>query len=82
MVEQILERRTKQVDDEDVVKAFLAKIVYIWDTSWRKVSKSVGVKCRRGTDDSQPISYMFDIRPAIAARHSFEVPVRDQQISF
>ena len=33
VVEQVFERRSKKIDDEDVVKAFLAKVVDIWYAS-------------------------------------------------
>lgn len=30
MVEKVFERRAEEVDDEDVVKAFLAEVIDIW----------------------------------------------------
>ncbi len=34
MIEEILERGSKQVDDKNVVQAFLAEVVYIRDASF------------------------------------------------
>jgi hypothetical protein len=32
MIEEIFKRRTKQINNEDVVQAFLAEVVDIWNT--------------------------------------------------
>ena len=34
VIKQIFERGSEEVDDEDVVQAFLAKVIDIRDTSW------------------------------------------------
>lgn len=38
MIKQIFERRTEEVDHQDVVEAFLAKVIDIRDTSCEGVS--------------------------------------------
>lgn len=34
MIEEVLQARTQEIDDEDVVKAFLAEVVDLWDPSY------------------------------------------------
>ena len=44
MVEQVFQTGPKQVDDEDVVEAFLPEIVHIWNASWERLVTNFGLR--------------------------------------
>lgn len=48
MIKQVFQTQTKQVNDKDVVKSFLPKVVDIWNSHWSKLvfasSKSRDIK--------------------------------------
>lgn len=75
MVEKIFERGAEKVDNKNVVKAFLAEIIYIRDTSYLIISNSRFGDCLDYTDGSQRGFYMFDIRLAIEEHRFSEVPI-------
>jgi hypothetical protein len=77
VIEEVLQRGTQQIDDKDVVKAFLAEVVDIRYPGCRRalvnsVSRILGSRCeaygsRRG-------SCKYDIHLLIGVHRSFEVP--------
>lgn len=44
-VEEVLETGPQEINDEDVVQAFLSKVVYLWDAGW-----GWKVRLKNGTD--------------------------------
>ena len=49
VVEEVFQRRPEQVDDEDIVEAFLAEVIYIRDASCMHMSVSMAA-CEEGRD--------------------------------
>jgi len=74
MIEKILERWTKQINDQDVVKAFLTEIIDIWNSScyaladyfWHGKTK---------TDGIQRESCTFCTRLLIEVHRFYGVPI-------
>lgn len=74
VIEQVLEGGSKEVNDENVVQALLAKIVDIWDASWyASVQSSHASSCY--TDGSQRGFCTSGTRPVIVVHRSSSVPV-------
>ena len=71
MIEEIFERRAEEIDDQDIVEAFLAKVIHIRYAGYLILVFNPSRVIVRYTDGSQQESYMFDTRLAIAGHHSF-----------
>lgn len=56
VVEEVLERGAEEVDDEDVVKTLLAKVVDIGDTGWRRI-RGIAGRGWRGERGGLTIAY-------------------------
>lgn len=75
MVKQVLKRRTKEVDNEDIVKTLLAEVVYIRNSSYSTVSLSNSGGMVLLTYGIQPKSCMFYTRLLIVEHRSYGVPM-------
>ncbi len=76
VVKKILQRRAEQVDDQDVVQAFLAKVIDIGNAGCRAWLDGKPLESRRRiTHGSPPGSCTSDTRRAAEERRSSWVPV-------
>jgi hypothetical protein len=75
MVEEILQGWTEQVDDEDVVKALLAKVINIRDAGLRgRFISRCPDRVLGSTHGIRRGSCRFGIHHAVEERHSYVVP--------
>lgn len=75
MIEQVFERRSEEIDDKDIVQAFLAEVVDIRYAGCDNLEPNLMiVTSRQCTYDIRQVFCMFCIHPVIEGHHSSSVP--------
>ena len=77
VIEEVFKGWPEEVDDKDVMEAFLAEIVYIWNARCRPLTRNHGYTWTC-TYDTQPVFCTFGIHLEVEGHHSFAVPTLRQ----